>query len=103
MKIEIVISSLKTRTYVIVDSENNSITFNGEKVEYSSADFTSEILSITKSWKNKMINPRIMDGEKYKVKIIDGIEEKTYEGKNAFPANYGKFKELIRRVANART
>ena len=62
--------------------------------------FSNRLLGIISSWEKNMINPFIIDGESYEIIIQDEPEKLKYVGKNYFPSNYYKFKNLISEIEN---
>ena len=45
-----------------------------------------------------MINPAIIDGVKYKVKIDKNNKVYEFEGANSFPENFREFENLIKEI-----
>ena len=96
--VEVLIKTLKTEIEIVAKPNENFVAVNGLNVKYDANCFIEEIKSIVSSWKLKMVNPRIIDGEWYKVKISNGESETVYVGRNSFPPNYNNFKNLINKI-----
>ena len=99
MQIYIKIMNLVGVSNIFGDDNAEIVEVNGDKVDVDAREFVGQMSLVLSSWKEKYINNLILDGEEYRVKIVnDEGEERMLYGKNAFPENYGEFKKLIGEV-----
>ncbi len=96
MKVKISIQNMVNFTNLVVDDETNKATLNGQEIKLDIPYFVSKLVAIVSSWKSKMINDFIVDGEIYLVKIENEGKIYTFEGRNKFPENYREFKKLLK-------
>ena len=102
MIVNVNLSGFKAKEINIdADSDNGVVKLNDNIISFDANEFINKLQDIVKSWEPQMVNPRILDGSWYSVKIQDGISEKIFVGRNKFPANYNSFLELIDGVKNA--
>lgn len=97
MKVLIKIINRKTLT-IIADDETNEIQVNNIPVDADARKFVAKMTIITSRWEPRYENLKILDGEEYAIKFIDGDKERILSGKNRFPFNYDEFKALINKV-----
>lgn len=60
--------------------------------------FIEELLSEIKYWNETYNNPNAVDGTQWNIKLIE--QNREYSGSNAFPQNYNKVVEILKRYFN---
>ncbi len=101
MKITVRISTLTGKQNIIADDNTKTITYNGKISSVSPFIFIATVLKLVKNWQPNMVNPLAKDGEDFFVEINDGQNTRTYKGKNSFPDNYFRLKNLVKEVAKS--
>ena len=94
MKIEIKLLSTTKRT--VISMCNEKCLVNGKEKKINFDETIEKLINIVMSWQPKMINPFIVDGLNYSVKIEKDGTLYSYEGANSFPDNFSKFEKLVR-------
>lgn len=100
MQISIILTNLRGNTKILLDDEKKSCTVNGIEKNVNVDKVASRLLRIVSSWEDSYINPLIIDGLTYEVKIIKDGKTYTYYGSNDFPKNFHQFTALINEVMN---
>lgn len=101
MKVFIKIINLDGVTDIFADDETKEMKLDNRNVEFDAVEFVGRVSVIVFNWKKRNMNNRIIDGERYQIKLIsnDG-KEKVLIGKNSFHSNYGELTKLIEEVKN---
>ena len=76
----------------------NEVLVNCTPIDFDAIKFVGDISLITLNWNNEYVNNSILDGEECRVKLVQDDKERIIKCKNAFPLNYGEFKETINKV-----
>ena len=79
MQISIILTNLRGNTKILLDDEKKSCTVNGEEKNVNVDKVASRLLRIVSSWEDSYINPLIIDGLTYEVKIIKDLRSKLLE------------------------
>ena len=100
MKIFIKITNLSQVLKIYADDEENEVFVNDSPVNYDAKKFVGEISAITFNWDENYFNNTFLDGEEFRIKLVNNNKERLISGKNFFPSNYRDFKQLINEVIN---
>ena len=100
MKVLVDIIAGMERISVLADNKNNKFKVNGKNVEFDIDEFIFRTCDITMDWPEKLINEKIVDGNKVKIVIKNNTDLKEMKFINKLPENYNRFNELIDEVLN---
>ena len=101
MKVFIKTISLDGVTDIFADDETKEMKLNNSNVGFDAVEFVGKVSAITFNWKKRNMSNRIIDGERYQIKLISNDnKEKVLIGKNSFYSNYGELTKLIEEVKN---
>ena len=99
MKVFVKIVNLNEVIDIYADDKLKVIKFNNKDINFDAEKFVGEVSFITYNWKEENFNNNILDGERYLIKIVSNDnQERKIVGKNSFPENYAKLKQLIEEV-----
>lgn len=65
-----------------------------EKISSIDSDMIDILMRILRSWKNDN-NNKIIDGDKYLVRIVNDLEIYEYSDKLKYPSNYNEFRKWV--------
>ena len=98
MQISINLRNLKGNTKILLDDEKKVCLVNGKEKSVDIDRLISRILRVVSSWEDNYINPLIIDGLSYEVKILKDGKTYNYYGQNDFPKNFSQFTTLLSEV-----
>ena len=101
MIVDISIYGLKVDIEIVADTVGNFVKFHDDMVDIDAVEFVDQIKDIVEFWPPLLENVGIRDGSNYTVKLIDGVNEKVFKGKNKYPNNYNDFISLVNKVQYA--
>lgn len=93
--IEISLTNLSNNIYILIDIKNNKITINNKQTTIDEEQINN-LLRIIRTWKsNYQNNHKIIDSEKFEIKIDTQEGTDIIIGNGKYPENYFEFKEWI--------
>lgn len=101
MIVDISIDGFKVDVKIVADTVGNFVKLHDDVVDVDANKFVNQIKDIVKFWPAYLENVAIRDGSWYTIKLIDGVNEKVFKGRNKYPNNYNEFLNLIHKVKNA--
>jgi len=95
--VEISINKIGEVLNILIDVKKNSILINNQykKIEQEKID---ELFRIIRLWKNEYSNYKIIDSEKFTIKIVNKNSVDIITGSGKYPDNYTVFKNWIEEV-----
>ena len=101
MKVFVKTINLDGVTDIFADDKTKEIKLNDRNVGFDAVEFVGRVSVITFNWKKRNMRNRIIDGERYQIKLISNDnKEKVLIGKNNFHSNYEELTKLIEEVKN---
>ena len=96
--IEINISNYATNNNIYINIKRNTIIINNETKQIEQEKI-NELLRIIRTWKNNNnVQSKIIDAEKYIIKINTNTETEIIEGYGHLEKNYNLFKTWIGKI-----
>lgn len=81
-------------TNIQIDALNKKVNINGKNKDIT-LEKIEQLLGIIYLWKNEYIDNSKIDGESFKIEVMDNETVTTFKGKNKFPKNYNAFKKWV--------
>ena len=95
MKIKLNISNRIETINLKLDTENKVCQINDVVYDVNVEELAFEIYTCVYNWPKKLKRSNVIDGETYNIIIEQENKIEEFVGINAFPPNYGKFKQYI--------
>lgn len=96
MKIKVGMQNMRKSFCLKVDCEVGKAWLDDTELNMDVKAFASSLLSVVSSWEHEMVDPTILDGLSYFVRIQnDDGKVVSYSGQNKFPQNFQVFTKLL--------
>lgn len=96
MKIEININNIGNNLEIILDYDNNKVKLNNKQEKDISRDKLDDLIRIIRTWNSVYeSNSKIIDLEKFTIKVITAEGISIINGNGTYPDNYSAFKDWI--------
>lgn len=100
MKITIERGQERNAQKIYIDSDALCVSVNGQKLDkrIDLDSFISRLLRVVSPWRKEYLSDNTLDGEWFKISIVDDGINRQYYGRGELPGNYHEFTALLEEV-----